>query len=379
MARVDRDPVIVDRRLQHDLDAAIRADLRSACDTDRRSRSARRTRTGPPFHVQRTASAGGTGSPSSCGSEQVEDRRRRACGTAGAGSTTATHQARRTGPRRMTISAPLLDRLGKLGEAWGPAGFRPSSAHSRSVRPTLVEWAGSAVRPPADDHVGHAREADRVSLLEPRDRRSRPAIFLAEVDLGRAGRAEVHRAAGVEHQAAAQIRIGLELLGRARSNTPVGPPVEPAEVIPRNIFAILGELDRRPAMQAGMPPRDAPCIASARTAETPIAGTARAIPGNSESFGPRTSPSGRASPYRMRLQRIKSSLPFPRSAWECCLRTLCVAHLAEDSGPATDPVVGSCCAVPWSCARGAMSRGRDAERRRRRFPTQSVGTRVSSQ
>ena len=114
-----------------------------------------------------------------------------------------------------------------------------------------------------DDPLRHARQADRVALLHGQVA-ERPGELAGVLDLGDAGRAKTHRAAGVEHEAAAQIGVGLELLDVEPIRPAVGPPVEPPQIVARDVLAILGELDARAAMRAGMPPRNAPLHRPAR-------------------------------------------------------------------------------------------------------------------
>ena len=85
-----------------------------------------------------------------------------------------------------------------------------------------------------------------------------PASLPGVFDLGDALRAELHRPAGVEHQAAAEIGVGLELLDEEPIGPPVSAPVEPPQIVAGHVLAILGELDARPPMRAGMPARDGP-------------------------------------------------------------------------------------------------------------------------
>ena len=58
------------------------------------------------------------------------------------------------------------------------------------------------------------------------------------------------------HQAAAQVGVGLELLDEEPVRAPVGPPIEPPQIVAGHVLAILGELDARAAVRAGMPARN---------------------------------------------------------------------------------------------------------------------------
>ena len=86
------------------------------------------------------------------------------------------------------------------------------------------------------------RAGDAPRVIEARERAAR----------------EFHRRAGVEHEVAAEVRVGLELLHvkaiRAREHA----PVEKLEIIARRVCPILRKLDRRPARGAAMNPRDRP-------------------------------------------------------------------------------------------------------------------------
>jgi hypothetical protein len=107
----------------------------------------------------------------------------------------------------------------------------------------------------ADDAVGEARESNGVALLHGKVAQ-RAGDLAGVLDLCDAGRAEAHRAAGVDDEATAQVRVGLELFHIVAVRTAEGPPVEPAQVIAGDILAVLGEFDARPAMRARVPARD---------------------------------------------------------------------------------------------------------------------------
>ena len=140
------------------------------------------------------------------------------------------------------------------GTSWvSPCGLACSSTSKTAIRCDGI----APRRDVADDPAGDAGQPDRVTLLE-RQVPERPGDPPGVLDLGHARRAEAHRAAGVEHQAAAQVGVGLELLDEEPVRPAVGPPVQPPQVVARHVLAILGELDARAAVRAGMPPRDAP-------------------------------------------------------------------------------------------------------------------------
>ena len=90
--------------------------------------------------------------------------------------------------------------------------------------------------------LGHAGQAHRISLLA-RQITERAGNPLRVLDLGRSPRAEAHRTAGVDDQAAAQIRIGLELLDVEPIRSAIGSPIEPPQIVARDVFSILSELD----------------------------------------------------------------------------------------------------------------------------------------
>src|SRR5436853_6884216 len=105
-----------------------------------------------------------------------------------------------------------------------------------------------------NNSVGDAGKPYRVALLNrhPTDRGCQsPAVF----NLCDVLRTESHRAAGVEHQAATQIRVGFEFLNVKAVGSAVGSPIKPPEIVARHVLAILGELDTRPTTWTGMPPR----------------------------------------------------------------------------------------------------------------------------
>ena len=116
----------------------------------------------------------------------------------------------------------------------------------------------------ADHPTGDAREADRVPLAGAVGGPARPAIRRAYSILVTSPRAVFHRSAGIEHQAAAEIGVGLKLLDVKPVGPAVGPPVEPTEVVAGNVFTVFRELDARPAMWTGMPSRDVPLHGPAR-------------------------------------------------------------------------------------------------------------------
>ena len=97
--------------------------------------------------------------------------------------------------------------------------------------------------------------SDRVALLhgQPADRAGEAA---GEFDFRNAGGTEIHRAAGIEHEAAAQIGVGLELFDVKAVGAAVGAPIEPAQIVAGDVFAILGEFDAGAAVWAGMPAGD---------------------------------------------------------------------------------------------------------------------------
>ena len=106
-----------------------------------------------------------------------------------------------------------------------------------------------------DAAYSDGRHPDGIALLERhvRDGTSdAPRIF----DLGDAGGAEVHRTAGIEHEAAAEVGVGLEFLDVEAIGAPEGAPVEPPQIVAGNILSVLGEFDARPAMRTGMAPGD---------------------------------------------------------------------------------------------------------------------------
>src|SRR5262249_47350839 len=67
---------------------------------------------------------------------------------------------------------------------------------------------------------------------------------------------KVHRAARVEHQTAAKVRVGLELLYVEAVRAAVSPPVQPPEVVPRHVLSVFSKLDAGAAVRAGMPAGD---------------------------------------------------------------------------------------------------------------------------
>ena len=75
---------------------------------------------------------------------------------------------------------------------------------------------------------------------------------------------ESHRAAGVEDEIAAKIGVGLEFAQVEAIGPPVDTPVEAADVIARNVLAILGKLDAGAFMRTLVVPGDSPLHGHAR-------------------------------------------------------------------------------------------------------------------
>ena len=155
----------------------------------------------------------------------------------------------------MTISARWRDRLGQLVQHRDEPGLALRLGLLEDVEDRHQVRGIPPRRDVAHDPVGHAGQPDRVALLE-RQVPDGPGDPPGVLDLGHARRAEVHRAAGIQHQAAAQVGIGLELLDEEPVRAAVGPPVQPPQIVARDILAIFGELDARAAVRAGMPARD---------------------------------------------------------------------------------------------------------------------------
>src|SRR5262249_17483640 len=68
---------------------------------------------------------------------------------------------------------------------------------------------------------------------------------------------EPHRSTGIENEAAPEICVRLELLDVEPVGPPIDPPIQPPEIVARDVFAILRELDARAAVRAGMASGDA--------------------------------------------------------------------------------------------------------------------------
>ena len=194
--------------------------------------------------------------PSSCGSSRWKTAtsclRNRRCWKQPRSTSGSTNRSERmtTSARWRTVSASSC-RTG--ASCVSPCGLRVfedvKDRHQvRGIAPR---------RDVADQPVGDARQPDGVPLLD-RQVAEGAGDPPGVLDLGTSRRAEVHRAAGVEHEAAAEVRIGLELLDEEPVGPPEGPPVEPPEVVAGDILAVLGELDARPPVRAGVPARDAP-------------------------------------------------------------------------------------------------------------------------
>ena len=151
---------------------------------------------------------------------------------------------------------PLANRLGQLVEH-----LRQSA---RPLRPHLLQRIEHQPQmggiPPRrqvpDDCVGHAGDADRVSLAAGQEA-ERARELAGVVDPRDAGGAVAHRAAGIDDEAAPQVGVGLILLDVVAIRAAVDPPVEPTEVIARHILSVLGKLNARPAVRADMTARHA--------------------------------------------------------------------------------------------------------------------------
>ena len=140
------------------------------------------------------------------------------------------------------------------------------SAASSVVPPTGLNLASrSSTRPRcagprragiSTGFVREAPEADGVALLGG-EIAERAGELARVIEPGRALRAEIHRAAGVDQQAEAQVGVGLEFLDVKAVAAAPGPPVQPARIVAGDIFAVLRELERRAAHGAAMLAGDA--------------------------------------------------------------------------------------------------------------------------
>ena len=156
---------------------------------------------------------------------------------------------------------PLPDRLGQFMEHVRQLGSALRAGLLDDVEDLPQVGRAAARREGPHDFGGRAGDADGVSLLTG-EVAERPADPSGVVDLGkrlgargRLGRGEAHRPARVEHDHEPEVRVGLVLLDIETIGAAEGPPVEPPQVVAGDILAILGKLDARAAMGAGMPTR----------------------------------------------------------------------------------------------------------------------------
>ena len=107
------------------------------------------------------------------------------------------------------------------------------------------------------DAPGNAGKPNRISLLKG-DVGDRPGDSPGVLDLRHPVRPEFHRSARIEHQAAPQVGVGLELLDEEAVGVPVGTPVQPPQIVTGNILAILRKFHARAPMRTRMPARNRP-------------------------------------------------------------------------------------------------------------------------
>ena len=113
----------------------------------------------------------------------------------------------------------------------------------------------TARRDLSDNAIGDTGEADGVALLDGEIGESGGNAF-GEIDLLDVAGAEGHRAAGVDHEAEAEGCVGFRVLDVVTVGAAEGAPIEAAEVVARDVLAILGELDARAAVRADVSARD---------------------------------------------------------------------------------------------------------------------------
>ena len=158
--------------------------------------------------------------------------------------------------------APAGRRSARPGRACGPTRRSAPAGGERSVeRPAgsrssmpirRRRWPGAMPRRQVvGDLLVEREQADRVALREQEigERRGQRAGVLA---LGVRRRAEAHRAAQVDEQVAAQVRLVLEPLDVVAVGAGEEPPVEIARVVAGRVRAILAELDREAVVRAAM-------------------------------------------------------------------------------------------------------------------------------
>jgi len=102
-----------------------------------------------------------------------------------------------------------------------------------------------------DDSASDRVQPDGVALLD-REVAEGGAELEGVFEFRDAFRAEAHRTACVDDQAATQIGVRFELFDVEPVATAVRSPVESPQVVARHILSIFGEFDARSAMRAGV-------------------------------------------------------------------------------------------------------------------------------
>ena len=152
----------------------------------------------------------------------------------------------------------LADRLGQLVEDAGEVGLALAVGRASRASKIAIRCAGFRrggmfrTTPPATQARPTASPCWRARCP------ATPAIRRAYSILVTSPEPKSIEPLVSTHQAAPEVRVGLELLDEEPIRPAVGPPVEPPEVVAGDVLAILGELDARPPVRAGMPARDAP-------------------------------------------------------------------------------------------------------------------------
>src|SRR4051812_29411193 len=152
---------------------------------------------------------------------------------------------------------PLLNGLGELMQHIGKLSFALWSSRFEQIKDHSQVRGIALGRYLLHDRFRDAGQADRVALLASQvaKRRNEPAGI---IELRDAPRAEIHRAARIQDETAAEIGIGLEFLDVKAIGAAIGPPIKPPQVIAGDVFAIFGEFDARTSVRAGMAARNIP-------------------------------------------------------------------------------------------------------------------------
>ena len=113
---------------------------------------------------------------------------------------------------------------------------------AKRVKDDLQVGGVAARRDLGGGFLRHVEEPGGVALVDD-EVAERGGQALGVVEPGAVLARESHRAAAVEHDVAAQVGLGLELLEVVAVGAGEDAPVEPPDVVAGDVVAVLGKLD----------------------------------------------------------------------------------------------------------------------------------------